>query len=180
MTVQGAVIPANARETNAIATTVALVSFSMLFATLFMGYAAFRFTSPIWPPAGVERVPLFYPLLSTLMIALSSLTLEIFRVKKNFSWLLVTAIFGLCFVAGQAMLWSQMRELGYMAGMTIFSSIILAFTWIHVAHMALGLLGLLWMCFPSGRLPIRTESLSKFWHFLGIIWLVMLVVLFVF
>ena len=44
---------ASAREgdkiISSIAMSVALVSFGMLFLTLMMGFALFRFTAPVWP-----------------------------------------------------------------------------------------------------------------------------------
>jgi len=66
---------------------VTLISFAMLFATLMMGFAMFRFTSPVWPPSGMEKPSLVLPTLSTVLIALSSACYywfeKIFLIKKD-------------------------------------------------------------------------------------------------
>ena len=39
---------------SSVAMIVTLISFAMLFATLMMGFAMFRFTAPVWPPGRNE------------------------------------------------------------------------------------------------------------------------------
>ena len=46
---------------SSIAMTIVLISFSMLFASLFMGYAVYRIQNPVWPPMGMQRVPTSVP-----------------------------------------------------------------------------------------------------------------------
>ena len=59
---------------SSVAMIVTLISFAMLFATLMMAFAMFRFTAPVWPPAGMSRPALLLPGLSTFFIFLSSLS----------------------------------------------------------------------------------------------------------
>ena len=70
---------------NSIAMIITLVSFTMLFAVFFLGYAIFRFNAQEWPPMGMDRVGLGIPSLSTLFIVLSSVTLVIMEgsIKKG-------------------------------------------------------------------------------------------------
>lgn len=161
-----------------------LVSFSMLFATLFLGYAALRLTAPVWPPMGMTDLPLALPLVSTAFIALSSLTWMFFENSKKPLWVVLTLVLGLAFTASQFALWADLKEHGIYASTGTFASIIYAFTWIHAAHIVAALLLLLWPITWSLKQTItdvrevKIASIGKFWHFLGIIWILMFVSLF--
>lgn len=178
---------------SSIAMSVLLVSFGMLFATMMLGYAAFRVTADSWPPMGMERVPLFYPLISTLIILVSSVTYTLFEkaffrndkpLAKLF-WVATIAL-GLAFMVSQFLLWNQMiNELGYVVESGVFASLTHALTWVHAAHIVGGLLWLLYL-FPVFRTQAtvaqfenRVWSAGKFWHFLDFIWITMFVFLFV-
>lgn len=178
---------------SSIAMSVLLVSFGMLFATMMLGYAAYRVTSETWPPMGMDRVPLFYPVISTLIILLSSLTYVLFEraffeadKEKAKLFLLSTIVLGLAFMASQFLLWNQMiHELGYVVESGIFASLLHALTWVHAAHIVGALLWLLYL-FPvlSKKAEVaqyenRVICAGKFWHFLDLIWIIMFVFLFV-
>lgn len=181
------------RMASAIAMTVVLVSFSMLFASLFLGYFYYRITATVWPPAGMEKIGLFYPALSTFFIVLSSISYQGFasafkkKDKGGMAYNLAFTIFlGLCFLGSQILLWDNMEYVGLYANSGIFPSIVYSFTWIHVAHIVGGLLFLLWV-WPVTRkteFTIKDENkvsnAGKFWHFLDIVWLVIFFSIFVF
>ena len=57
---------------SSITMTILLVSFSMLFGTLLLGYLIYRARATQWPPMGVEVPGLYAPSLSTFCIILSS------------------------------------------------------------------------------------------------------------
>lgn len=173
---------------SSIAMIVTLVSFGMLFLTLMMSFALFRFTSPVWPPAGMERPSLFLPTLSTLIIALSSFFYMSFekRVLEGVSEkkkLLFTLILGCAFMISQFIFWSQLKSHGIFVSSGIFPSIIYAFTWIHAAHIVAGLGLLMWLYgtlkSPNAKTAVMVSNIGKFWHFLGIVWLIMFVTIFV-
>lgn len=172
---------------------VALVSFSMLFASLLLGYAVFRLTAESWPPMGMEPVPLTYPFISTVLILLSSLTFHLFQTSffnkartRARNWLFLTFALGLAFMGSQVLLWRQLaNELGYVVETGVFASLIHVFTWVHAAHIVAALIWLLWLL-PAlkreARVPDyenRVLSAGKFWHFLDLIWIIMFVTLFV-
>ena len=76
---------------------------------------------------------------------------------------------------------------GITQGSGIFGSMIYGFTWIHIAHVAIGILLLIWLNikFMSGvsqdiKSELRVKNVGKFWHFLGLIWLLMYLILFLF
>jgi cytochrome c oxidase subunit 3 len=177
--------------TSSLAMTVALVSWSMLFATLFLGYAVYRLSASVWPPMGFEQISLFNPILSTLVIGLSSWSMV--RAQKSFfannvkhfrMMLFVTIFLALSFMGMQFLLWNKLNVHGLYVQSGIFASILHGFTWIHAGHVVLGLLGLLYLlplAFDSNCLiekQVRVINISKFWHFLGIIWFLMFFILF--
>lgn len=177
------------RLASSITEVVTLVSFAMLFATLMLGYTLYRLTSESWPPMGLERVDLFIPMVSTGILFLSSITLNFFnsnriensKAAKGYLWL--TIILGTGFGASQVWLWNDLEAVGLIASEGIFQSILYGFTWIHAAHVVLAWIGLLFLI-PTvnkqdARVSGRVGIISKFWHFLDIVWFIMFLTIFV-
>ncbi len=163
-----------------VAMTVALVSFGMLFAGLFLGYFLARFNAPVWPPVEIENRPQLVPLLSTLLIALSSFTFWRYEtgLGKGRMWLQATLILGLAFMGAQWALWGALARSGVLSVNGMISSMFYAFTWLHAAHIVGGLAALGWLAVTPWT-ETRTTNVGKFWHFLGAIWLLMYLMLFV-
>lgn len=168
--------------------TMVLISGTMLFATLLMGYAIYRTSAEAWPPQGTSPVALVYPLLSTLTILVSSWFMRQVRLgfsdlRKSKANLDTTLILGFLFLGIQTLFWNQLKSSGLFVSSGIFSSILYGFTWIHAAHVVMGLLSLLWLRLvlkPGTRnLDVKVLNVEKFWHFLGIIWMIMFITLFV-
>lgn len=180
--------PEASKIANSIGMTVLLVSFAMLFASMLLGYFVYRMSSESWPPMGMEPMPITFPLISTAMIVISSLTYSFFASayknkdsKASKMYLLATLALGLGFMGSQFELWAQMKEMGYLAETGIFASLIYAFTWVHAAHIVAGILSLLLMIFFvfKGEFAENMASnIGKFWHFLDIVWVVIFVALF--
>lgn len=166
---------------SSIAMTMTLVSFSMLFATLFLGYISYRLTSEIWPPVGMQRLSLGLPTISTLFILLSSFTYLLFENSGERKWLGVTTFLGFAFMATQFLFWRDLDLSGIYVDTTIFASMIYAFTWIHAGHVVGGLLGLLILLMRLGRhsSALWIKNIGQFWHFLGITWFIIFVGIFV-
>jgi cytochrome c oxidase subunit III len=169
------------RFQHQVAMTVTLVSFAMLFAALFLGYFLVRFNVPVWPPVEIENRPQLLPFLSTLVIALSSWTF--WRHQKAMgtgkTWLHFTLALGLGFLALQWSLWATLKTVGVTANNGMVSSMFYAFTWLHAAHIVGGLGALLWIAVTPWT-EMKTENVGKFWHFLGVVWFLMYLMLFVF
>ncbi|POB13002.1 MULTISPECIES: heme-copper oxidase subunit III [Pseudomonadati] len=178
--------------TSSIAMIVLLVSFTMLFATMLLGFSVYRLTVDVWPPMGMPRIPLTLPMVSTIIIALSSVALVLFEsafnkhnTKAMRVYFALTYLLGLGFMFVQWQLWNSMAAMGLQASGGVFPSLFYALTWTHAAHIVLGLIALLFL------LPVSmkgysmekvtwVQNVSKFWHFLGVVWLVMFIVMFVF
>lgn len=173
---------------SSVAMIVTLVSFGMLFLTLMMAFALYRFTAPVWPPAGMEKPSLLLPGFSTALIFISSIFFHKFEtaLTKNIvnkSSLLITIMTGSAFMASQVLFWNELKSHGIYVSSGVFPSIIYAFTWIHAAHIVAGLGLLVWLYDglkkPTAMTPIKASNVGKFWHFLGVVWLIMFVTIFV-
>jgi cytochrome c oxidase subunit III len=180
------------RMKSSIAMTVFLVSLAMMFATLILSFVVFRLSSTSWPPMGMDRPTLFYPLISSFFIIASSFAFEVyagalkkgdFELSKLSYWL--TVLLGLAFLVAQVMLWNNLTSEGYLVDTGVFASMLHSFTWVHAAHIVMGLIWLLYLL-PTTKLgatferyEIRVSCAGKFWHFLGIVWVLLFVILFV-
>jgi len=174
------------KQSAKVAMIFVLVSFSMLFATLLLGHVAYRLTADQWPPMGMPKVPLTFPILSTGLIFVSGFFLWRYQKSLKMGELLATVIFGFFFLVSQGLFWGQLNELGIYVRTGIFASLLHGLTWIHAAHLVGGLVLLLWAVgqrfrygrkvdWPrlTGRDQIFLMCTAQFWHFLGIVWLVM-------
>lgn len=171
---------------NSVGMTVALISFGMMFATLFLGYFLVRSNAPTWPPVEISNMPMLLPFLSTLVMGLSSFTY--FKLEKDAShrkhfWFATMAL-GISFLVLQWNLWGALKASGILVSNGNVPSMVYAFTWLHAAHIVMGLMLLMWLGHYIFRKPEAVTALTllnvgKFWHFLGAVWLLMYLMLFV-
>ena len=159
-----------------------------------MGYMVYRVRATVWPPMGMNDLSLFYPSISTVLIILSSVTYFLFeqqlREEKPSAakkMLLSSLGLGLGFCVSQFMVWSDLAFRGITQGSGIFGSMIYGFTWIHIAHVAIGVSLLAWLAYKVRNIStmeikdtLRAKNVGMFWHFLGLVWLIMYLILFVF
>lgn len=170
---------------NSVAMTVTLISFGMMFASLFLGYFLVRFNAPVWPPVEIENMPKLLPFLSTLVMGISSFTyfkMEKTGEKKKF-WIATVAL-GFLFLGLQYALWNALAASGILVTNGNVPSMVYAFTWLHAGHIVMALGLVLWLGIyifrkPEGLSETKLINVGKFWHFLGVIWLLMYLMLFV-
>ena len=174
------------RFQNSVAMTVTLITFGMMFGTLFLGYFLARFNAPTWPPVEIENMPKLLPFLNTLVMALSSYTyfrMEKTEEKRKTFWMATVGL-GIVFLVLQWVLWNALAASGILVSNGQVPSMVYGFTWLHAAHIVLALMGLLWVGYyifrkPQGLSEAKLVNVGKFWHFLGVIWLLMYLMLFV-
>ena len=170
---------------------VALASWAMMFAGLFFVYAAVRANSDVWPPAGMPKLPLALPAISSAVIVASSATMQlglralqlndVERFKKLTG---LTIVLGLAFLELQYLLWSRLSELGVHLSSGQYGGIVYAFTLLHAVHIVCGLLGLAFVMrraflgIYSAHNWFGVRSITFFWHFVDVVWLVMFVTIF--
>lgn len=143
--------------------------------------------------------------LNTAVLLLSGLTMEIARrhifreidvleewlglgqpaLRRTRPWLAATLALGLLFLGGQVMAWRQLTEQGFAFDQfaTPASYFFYLITGLHAAHLALGILALLFCVGALGWLrrvesrQIAVDATAWFWHTMGLAWVVLFAVL---
>jgi heme/copper-type cytochrome/quinol oxidase subunit 3 len=157
---------ARAQQTSFIGMAVFLGGWTMLFAALLFVWADMRLSASTWPPDGEARMPLVYPAVATLLIAASSWMLA--RGRRA-----ATLMLGVAFVAVQLVGWAALWRAGVTPSSGRYGSIVYAFCAFHALHVVVGLGGLALARATAAR------NWRIFWHFVGGVWLVLFVALFV-
>ena len=166
-----------------------LLSESVIFLAFFAGYVVFKQSSPVWLPPGVEGLAVRGPLLFTVILvsssfvaygaerALAARRLGLFRAL----WALTMAM-GAVFLVGQALEWAEL-PFGLRSG--VFGGSFYLLTGFHGLHVLTGILLMAWMLVRSFR-PGNYDggeagvlSVSLFWHFVDVIWVVLFVLIYV-
>ena len=147
-----------------------LAAILMLFMGLTSAYVVRRGLDPHWQEIRIPGVAL----ISAAILLGSSATLEIARRSLAESrWLMATLLLGLCFVAGQAILWNQLAAEGLYLSTNAHASFVYVLSALHGLHVVGGLIALRWARGSSG------PTVALYWHFLAGLWVYLLVVLFV-
>jgi cytochrome c oxidase subunit 3 len=133
--------------------------------------------------------------LNTLVIIASSVTLEVSRRRvaafmggaraKNSAesparWLYITLFLGLLFVAGQTFAWMQLRSQGLKIATNISYSFFYVLTVAHALHLLGGLGGLVRVIGKFNHSVLKRSTLdatSRYWHFMGVLWVYLLFLL---
>jgi cytochrome c oxidase subunit III len=170
---------------------VALSAIAMSFAALTSALYVREGASTDWHHIVLPPILWF----NTLALIASSITLELARhrvaaymrgIDRDRSasslWLNVTLLLGLVFVAGQYAAWLKLRSQGLYLPTNPNSSFFYLFTGVHAVHVIGGLGGLLRVMvkFRSTTSPLRRSTLdatSYYWHFMGLLWVYLLFVL---
>lgn len=139
---------------------------------------------------------------NTAMLLLSSGTMEVARRQlardaararsdspdsvagdARLEWLALTAVLGLCFLAGQWTAWRQLANSGFYISTNPSSSFFYLLTGTHGAHLIGGVLALLAAGAVSIlRRPIESRAVivdiaAWYWHFMAILWVYILCLL---
>lgn len=133
--------------------------------------------------------------LNTALLLASSATLEVSRRQiaafmgtnsrageSPARWLYITLGLGLIFVAGQYVAWVQLKSEGFYLATNPSSSFFYLLTAAHALHVMGGLGGMLYCIrrLSQGRLRRSTlNATSHYWHFMGGLWVYLLLLLWI-
>lgn len=182
-----------------------LTSVVMIFVSFTTAYVV-RKAGAVWDPARNEYVSNWIPttlpitllLANTLILLLSSFTLEVarrraaedvvlapivgipgIRIRGNRSvlWVWATITLGLAFLGGQYLAWRQLRLSHIDIETSASSSFFFILTGVHAAHLMGGILALLyagftlWLHRPPETRRIVIDVTAWYWHFMGVLWI---------
>jgi cytochrome c oxidase subunit 3 len=168
---------------------VAFAAITMSFAALTSALVVRQGTALDWHHTPLPAVLCF----STLVLLVSSLTLEVARrriaayarglethLAKPMQWLAITLFLGLLFVAGQYAAWLRLKSEGLYLATSPSSSFFYVFTGVHAVHVLGGLCGLIYVISKLKRSVLRRSTFAataQYWHFMGILWVYLLFLL---
>jgi len=166
---------------------VAETSLFAVFVVAYLFYIGKSLTGP--SPKEVLDLPIVGTvclLSSSLTVALATRALTADRIARAASWLLVTVVLGLVFLAGTAREWRGLIvERGLTIGTNLFGSTFYPLVGLHASHVIVGLV-MLSLCAAfafSGALKAvhaeRVELVSWYWHFVDGVWVVVFTVVYV-
>lgn len=150
------------------------------FTALVIAYYWRSRTPPFWDP-----IPLPSALwISTVLILVSSVTFEVarrvfrkgqYRIASRF--LVVTGCLGAAFLASQLTAWRALVSTGAFLAQNPHSSFFYLFTGLHALHLIGGIVALLVVMFRHAPRRELVEVVAYYWHFLGVLWIVLFSVL---
>jgi cytochrome c oxidase subunit 3 len=99
------------------------------------------------------------------------------RMKRDLPWLGITVFLGFCFLAGQVLVWNNLRHQGVFLASNPSRTLFYILTGTHAVHLIVGLAVLLYAV--AGRLlaarfesqRIAVEVTGWYWHYLAFLWL---------
>jgi len=180
-------LPASSANSYRLGTWVAMASILMLFTALSSAYIVRAASSSDWQPLAMPRILL----LSSVLLLVSSVTLETARrklkqaaAKAYKSWLLLTVVLGVGFLASQLIAWRQLAKQGVYIASNPHSSFFYLLTAVHGVHLLGGLAALAYLSLRSRAPQAETSAQAKadavtlYWHFMDFLWLYLFVLLF--
>lgn len=169
-----------------------LGSWAMMFGALFYSYGVLRLRASMWPPAGTPELPLVIPAAITVMMMGSAYTLESgrksLRMNDNVGFqrmVIASIVLGVLFLALQSQVWVDLWAAGLQIDTDRYGSLFYFLTAFHAIHVVVGLVILFWMLMTTTKLPspiarfARAKFAAMFWHFVGVVWLVIFALVYV-
>jgi cytochrome c oxidase subunit 3 len=166
-----------------------LAALSMLFAAGIVLYFVVRYIAPQWPPAGAPELPRTL-WLSTGVILLSSVTIQaaLSAIRRDNrgglqAWLIATLVLACVFMASQLSGWHALTAVEMSQPVRQFVATFMILTVLHALHVLGGIIPLVVCTVRSGRGLYSADehqgvfSLVRYWHFLGVVWLILFAVL---
>ena len=176
-----------------IGTLVFLMAGVMFFAGLVGGYLVLRYGGSHWPAPGMPRLPVGLAGFNTLVIVLSSFALQgAVRSMRTLDAsgmrlrLFLAAALGSAFLLLQVVQWSLLVMRGLSFSGTTYGSTFYVITGAHAAHAVSGVVWLLVIALRQRQLWVTDrrqrgiEVCALYWHFVGLVWVALFLLLYIF
>jgi cytochrome o ubiquinol oxidase subunit III len=155
----------------------------VLFASLFAAFLVLHYKGA-YGPDFKHFIELPFVLGETFFLLASNLTYGMAMIAINCNkkswvkmWLILTAIFGACFVAMEIYEFVHLIHVGYSPQVSAAASAFFTLVGTHGCHVSVGLIWIIVMIFQVGRFGFtpfikkRLTYLGLFWNFLDIVWI---------
>lgn len=176
--------PTHSARSAQLVAMIAMASFGMLFGTLVLSFLLAQARNASWPPIGVQPINPAFPYLATGVILASSLLYH-FGAKQASKWHLAGAwILAWGFLVLQYVTLSGLWVHGQSLSSDIYSGAVHILVGLHAAHLLAAVVALSYVVVcrffaPQKLSTTTTQIVGWFWHFLGLLWgLIFLVLVF--
>jgi cytochrome c oxidase subunit 3 len=149
-----------------------LATVTMLFAGFTSAYIV-RSAGPDWQPIPLPPILWF----NTIVIAASSVALESGRARSS-RWIWVAALLGLIFLIGQLFAWRLLAARGFYLPSNPHSAFFYILSGLHGLHLLAGICALAYLLIRGERSTLSWRLCATYWHFVGALWVYLLLVLF--
>jgi heme/copper-type cytochrome/quinol oxidase subunit 3 len=168
-----------------------LASLGMLFGAGLLGHLIIRFRQPVWPPEGAPGLPGGIWISTALLAATSAVLVWAERAVRSdrlgslYGTLWAALGLGIAFITMQIVNWSAMATAVAATGEDLYTFTYWSLTVLHGLHVVGGLIPLTLITYrtSTGRYGSRNvgpvHNVALYWHFLGVTWIGILVVLLV-
>ncbi len=180
----------DAGETKVFGFWIYLMSDCILFASLFATYAVLV-NGTAGGPSGKDIFDLKFVLVETFLLLFSSITYGMAMIAMNKgkvggvnTWLFLTFLFGLGFVAMEIYEFHHLIAEGFGPDRSAFLSSFFALVGTHGLHVTSGLIWIIVLMIQVSKFGLtatnktRLMCLSLFWHFLDVVWICLFTVVY--
>lgn len=161
----------------------------MFFAAFFAAYFYMRMHAPVWPPVGIELLPIHLPVINTLLLLTSGVTITLAhhgllhnrRGEATF-YTFLTWQLGVIFLFCQMLEYSHA---GFSLSSGAYGTVFYMLTGFHGFHV---LLGSIMLMFVHRRLAkgdftrhnhFYFEAAAWYWHFVDVVWIGLFLLIYV-
>jgi len=156
----------------------------MTIGAILAGYWTARIGAPVWPPEGTPELDPTMPLIATLILVTSSITIGLARKRQldgnasGFAMMTLASVaIWLVFMFLTISNWGALADQNFTIGVNAAATALYGFSGIHIVHVVIGLLVML-TCVPSalkGRTSFSyTRAMSMYVHFVNVLGLYVL------
>lgn len=157
-----------------------LGSWWMMFAGLFFTFLLLKARQNVWPPTGLAPISSVGLLISTFAVVSSSVGLELMRRRGLRAGLGVAAASGVVFVVSQLWVGQQAMAAGFRVEGSPVSGFVALIAAFHLVHAALGAIALVVLALRAAPRALSVDLWANYWHFVGVIWFLIYVLVFPF
>lgn len=160
-----------------------------LFASMFLAYFYERANTPDWPPTGIDKPELVLPMIMTVLLVSSSITMYIAErgiARDSHGTLLVALVLSVLlsgsFLGLQAY---EYTHTSFSLDNSVYSSLFFTITGIHGIHVSIAVLMGIFItvrAFLGHFTPRHYEALTNvsiYWHFVDVVWLFILAFIYI-
>ena len=153
---------------------------AFIFVALFASYWVMRLKAPIWPPEGTPHISTTIPIIMTIILVSSSVTIHLAEMQHEkgnnggfLMWLWATIILGGVFFYLTIAEWGHLLHNGFNTTTNAYGTIFYSITGLHASHVFVGVAIFICILIPAhmrktNETFIKTASL--YWHFVDVVW----------